>query len=262
MYKKEIDKTIKPIVDEFKNILEKDWISGVNDNSFGNVGITFERELGKSPDSTYFPDFYGVEIKCTTINSTYPLFLFSAAFDGPTFPEIDRIVEKYGNYDQVYHNKKTLFTKVNFKDKTLVNSKWYFQFSINDNRIFLDVYDLDENLIERKSFIYIKTLYNHLMVKLQRMAIVYAMQKRVKGKKYFKYYKIDVYKLKSFSKFMYLLKNGDINASLISRISKSGIDAGRYRNKNLVFEIDKDKVYYLFDRLYYYNSNTGKEIIN
>ena len=61
---------------------------------------------------------------------------------------------------------------------------------------------------------------------------------------------------------MYLLKNGDINASLISRISKSGIDAGRYRNKNLVFEIDKDKVYYLFDRLYYYNSNTGKEIIN
>ncbi len=251
MYKKEIDKTIKPIVDEFKNILEKDWISGVNDNSFGNVGITFERELGKSPDSTYFPDFYGVEIKCTTINSTYPLFLFSAAFDGPTFPEIDRIVEKYGNYDQVYHNKKTL-----------VNSKWYFQFSINDNRIFLDVYDLDENLIERKSFIYIKTLYNHLMVKLQRMAIVYAMQKRVKGKKYFKYYKIDVYKLKSFSKFMYLLKNGDINASLISRISKSGIDAGRYRNKNLVFEIDKDKVYYLFDRLYYYNSNTGKEIIN
>ena len=63
MYIKEINKTIKPIVDEFKNILKRDWISGANDNSFGNVGITFEREIGKSPDSMYFPDFYGVEVK-------------------------------------------------------------------------------------------------------------------------------------------------------------------------------------------------------
>ena len=60
MYIKEINKTIKPIVDEFKNILKRDWISGANDNSFGNVGITFEREIGKSPDSMYFPDFYWI----------------------------------------------------------------------------------------------------------------------------------------------------------------------------------------------------------
>ena len=94
MYKKEIDKTIKHIVDEFKVVLKRDWVAGVNDNSFGNVGITFEREIGKSPDSMYLPDYYGVEIKCTTINSTYPLFLFSAAFDGPLFRKLIELLKK------------------------------------------------------------------------------------------------------------------------------------------------------------------------
>lgn len=262
MNTKKIDESIKPIVDKFNEVLKKDWVPGINDKSFGNVGLTFERELGKKPDTTFFPDYYGIEVKCTTINSRYPVYLFSAAFDGPTYPEIERIIEKYGTYDYFYKNKKVLYTKVSFKEKTLVNSKWYFQFSKDKDKIFLNVYDLDKNLIEKKSFIYIKTLYNHLMIKLQKLAMVYALQKNINGKKHFKYYKIDIYEMKEFGKFIYLLENGYITASLVSRLGRSGNDAGRYRNKNLAFAIDKEKLYFLFDRLYYYNSRTGKEIIN
>ena len=124
------------------------------------------------------------------------------------------------------------------------------------------MYDINKELIEKKSFIYIKTLYDHLMIKLQKLAMIYALQKNINGKKYFKYYKIDVYEIKGFGKFMYLLENGFINASLVSRIGKSGNDAGKYRNKNLAFAIEKDKLFFLFNRLYYYNSYTNKEIIN
>lgn len=258
---KKIDKSIKPIIDEFNRINEKGWISGINDTSFGNVGITFERELGKKPDCMYLPDYYGIEIKCTTVNSSYPLYLFTAAFDGPNSFEIDRIVKNYGNYDSVYRNMKTLFTKVSFTEKTLVDGKWYFQFTLEDDRIYLNIFDKNGSLIEKKSFIYTKTLYDHIMVKLQRIAVIYAMQKRVRGKKFYKYYKIDVYKFKNFGKFMYLLTHDYINVNITSRISKSGKVAGTYNNNNLVFNINKDRIYFLFDRMYYYNSNTGKEII-
>jgi hypothetical protein len=36
-------------------------------------------------------------------------------------------------------------------------------------------------------------------------------------------------------------------------MNKSGIDAGRYRNKNLVFQISKDNIEKLFDKIYTYN---------
>ena len=49
-----------------------------------------------------------------------------------------------------------------------------------------------------------------------------------------------------FDRFLRLLKFGVIEVSLISRISKSGEDIGRYRNKNLVFMIRKQDIDKLF----------------
>ena len=86
-----INDDLKKLVNEFKRISNKKWIKN-NYKSFGAVGNTFEKELGKNADSTYFPDYYGIEIKCTSKFSKYPLYLFTVAFDDPTFPEIERIV--------------------------------------------------------------------------------------------------------------------------------------------------------------------------
>lgn len=43
--------------------------------------------------------------------------------------------------------------------------------------------------------------------------------------------------------------------SLISRISKSGNDAGRYRNKNLVFQIKNENLNKLFEEIYCFNKD-------
>ena len=59
--------------------------------------------------------------------------------------------------------------------------------------------------------------------------------------------------IKGFEVFLNLLKRGIIEVSLISRISKSGVDVGRYRNKNLVFMIDKSDLDKLFDQVYFYD---------
>ena len=69
------------------------WIKGIN-NSTNSVGLTFESLINKIPDSMYFPDYYGIEIKCSQRFSRYPLNLFSLSFDGPELYEMNRLLKK------------------------------------------------------------------------------------------------------------------------------------------------------------------------
>lgn len=201
----------------------------------------------------YFPDYYDTEIKCTTRYSKYPLFLFTLAFDGPTFPEIDRIVEKFGSFDKTFTDKKVLFARLSCIERINVNDKYKFKLSLdkNEKKLFLEVYDKEDNFVEKESFVYFESMKNHLTLKLNFLALVYASQKKMNKDKYFRYYKMCLYKLISFEKFLSLLESGVINVSLISRVSKSGADQGRYRNKNLVFEIRKDQIKRLFTPIYF-----------
>lgn len=246
----------RKLINEFIRISKKGWIKSVS-KSIGSVGLTFEKELGKKPDSMYFPDYYGTEIKCTTYYSKYPLFLFTLAFDGPTFPEINRIVEKYGYYDKDYKDKKVLFEKLSCANYTIVNDKYKFKLEIDDkeDKLYLCIYNLYDELLEKKSFVYFESIKNHLLLKLNKLAIIYAFKKKIDKEDYFRYYKIDIYNIRSFETFLKLLKEGEIEVTLISRISKSGIDAGRYRNKNLVFHIKKEKISLLFNQKFSSSTN-------
>lgn len=249
----------KILIKEFHRIANKRWIKSISKN-FGSIGLTFEKELGKNPDSLYFPDYYDIEIKCTSRFSRYPLYLFTVAFDGPTFPEINRIVEKYGYYDKDFKDKKVLFEKLNCINKVVVNNKYQFKLEIDrkKDKLFLCVYNLKNELIEKESFVYLDTIKNHLILKMNNLALIYASKKKINDEDFFRYYRLSIYKLKSFDTFVNLLNDGYINVSLISRISKSGIDKGRYRNKNLVFHIRKDHIEELFDKIYSYNYDENK----
>ncbi len=249
-----MDKDIKKLVEEFKRISNKGWIKS-SSNSHGVVGNVFEKELGKQADALYFPDYYGIEIKCTTRYSKYPLYLFTVAFDGPTFPEINRLIDSYGWPDKDFKEKKVLFANVKCNSKSIINNKYKFRLDIDENeeKMFLCIYDLNDNLLERKSFVYIDSLYNHLCLKLKKLATIKAFKKKTDNYNSFRYYYIAIYKLISFERFIVLLQNGYINASIIARMNKSGVDVARYRNKNLVFSINKKNINLLFEKVYSYN---------
>lgn len=251
-----MEDNIKNLITEFKKISNKKWIRSIS-NSFGSNGLTFESELKKKPDSLYFPDYYGIELKCTSFYSKYPLYLFTVAFDGPTFPEINRIIDEYGYPDKDFPDKKVLFEKVYCTKKTIVNKKYKFKLEIdrNEEKLYLCVYSINNKVIERKSFVYLDSIRNHLELKLNTLAFIYSKSRIFNNIKYFRYYQINIYKLKSFEFFLNLLNEGIIDVSIISRISKSGQDKGRYRNKNLVFEINKKNIPLLFDEIYKYNSD-------
>lgn len=249
-----MNKETQELIKQFKKIVAKRWIPSVN-KGLGSVGLTFEKELNKNPDSLFFPDYYGVEIKCTTRFSKFPISLFSIAFDGPTFPEINRILEKYGYFDPVYKNKKILFSKLSCTEKHYVNNRYKFQLEIDDDeeKLYLSVYDLFDCLLERKSFVYLESIFNHLTLKLNNLAIVYASKKVIHDKEHFRYYKICLYKLRGYDTFLNLLKNGKIEVYLEGRIARSGKDIGKYKNKNLIFKIKKELIQELFTEFYIKN---------
>lgn len=88
-------KNVELLLRKFFVISKKRWIRGVNDD-FSGVGLTFEKELGKSVDDNIFPDFRNIEIKCTQRYSRYPIGLFNKTFDGPRLFETNYILETYG----------------------------------------------------------------------------------------------------------------------------------------------------------------------
>ena len=58
-----------------------------------------------------------------------------------------------------------------------------------------------------------------------------------------------IYKLISFDKFITLLENNITKTSIIGRVSRSGNEEGRQRNKNLLFQIPKENITDLFNSI-------------
>lgn len=251
---------ITKLIRLFHKIAYKRWIKGeFTNNKIGNIGLTFEKCLNKDPDNMFFPDFEGIEIKCTTRYSDFPIYLFSTSLEGTTYPEIDRIVQKYGYYDKEFPDKKVLYEDFNFFTTHIVDEKWIFKLEVNkdDDKLYFCVYDINNKLIEKESFIYLNVLYNHITTKLSNLAIIKASKKSENNEIYFRFYEITIYKLISFDKFLELLEKKIINVSIVGRISKSGLRYGKYRNKNLEFKIKKEHIESLFKKVYYYNYDSN-----
>lgn len=245
-----INNKYEDLISEFKSITKQRWLKSVN-NSTNGVGLTFEKLISKEPDSMFFPDYYGTEIKCTTRFSGYPITLFTIAFDGETFYEMNRLLEKYGKQDTIYKDKKILISNLAVNKKILVNNKYYFEIKLDycNKKLFLAIYDINKNLIEKSSYIDFSSLKTHLELKLSRLTLVYASKKRIENDNYYRYYKMIIYELKSFETFLELLNNNIIKVEIVGRVSRSGSEKGRQRNKNLVFKLPKENITYLFNEI-------------
>lgn len=251
-----MEEEFKKIIDRFIEISKNGYVLGINNNETNSAGLTFERLLGKDPDSLFFPDYNGVEIKTTCRFSRYNISLFSMAFDGPDLFESNYLLENYGYYDTEFTNNKKLIVNLRINQKVLVNNKYYFELKIdyNDEKIELEIYNADFELIEKRAFIYFDSLKQRIEVKLKKMAVVYASKKKTNNYLFFRYYKIECYKYKNFDTFLKLIESEDIKLSLMLRFSRSGVESGKQKNKNMSFSIKKNSLYKLFDNVFTYEN--------
>lgn len=243
------------LLKQFIKISDKKWLRGVN-NTTNSVGLTFEYLLNKKTDSMYFPDYQGIEIKCTQRFSRYPISLFSLSFDGPNLYEMNRLLITYGKQDVKYNEKLQLQGSLFVNKYNLINNNLFkLKIDKENRKIIVAIYDLNYQLLEEKTYIDFETIKSRLELKLTNLAVIYASKKIIDNNLYFRYYLIEIYKLKSFNKFIELLEKDYIKVSIIGRVSRTGIEEGRQRNKNLVFSISKDQIDLLFQKVIEYNSD-------
>lgn len=196
---------------EFMKISKKGYIKGIY-NNFSSIGITFENELHLTKNEFSVPDYKGIEIKTRRAYSKSAITLFNAVPDGEDLFEVERLKNIYGYpckkdrrykvlYIEAYGNKLN-FSGVKFQYKIEVNKK--------DKKVYLCIYNRYDELIERKVYWSFDYLEERIMTKLKYLAVVNAWPNMINNWNYFKYYKIDFFKIKNFDKFLDLLGDGTI----------------------------------------------------
>lgn len=251
-----MNEQFQELIQKFNEINEKGYIKGINNNLFNSCGLTFEKLLYKKADSMFFPDYKGIEIKCKQRYSRYDISLFSISFNGPCLFESNYLLKTYGKCDKKFVDKKQLFINFKYKEKVLVNDKHYFELDMDyeNEMIFLNIYDLNGQYIEKRGFIDFKSINDRIKVKLNNLALVYASKKKVNDGLYFRYYKLVCYKYRGFDSFIKLLEKDVVKVSLVLRFAKSGADIGKNKNKNMVFKINDQDLIRLFNIVYFYEN--------
>lgn len=242
-----MDENIVAFKSKFEEIKSKGWIEA-SSNGRGNVGITFEKELGLSANRSENPDFKGIEIKTKQSNLYEYVTLFSSSFDG-MFPfEMKRISENYGMYDEICQNAKVFFGIMRASEFTIIGKKWKFKLDVDyiERKVYLAVYDNNNVIIDRQSYWSFELLKRRLETKLNYLAFVSAKRNFFHNKVYFLYYDAKLLKLKDFETFLFLLEKGIIRVSFKVGVYRSGPKYGNYYDHGTSFEIRADDLNCLF----------------
>ena len=250
MVDEEITKKIKKLKKEFKKIAEKGYIKGIYNNS-ASIGRTFESELNLEMNKNSVPDYEGIELKTRRTYSKSMITLFNAVPDGNKPLELSRLRDKYGwpyKRDKKY---KALYAEVYGNIIKSAGTKYKYKLEVNrqDEKIYLCIYNKEERLIEKEVYWSFNYLKEKLFNKLKILAIIEAWPNKIDGWNYFKYYRINFYKLKKFDDFINLIENGKIKLSIRIDIYVDKENYGKMYDHGCGFSISKKDINLLFYNL-------------
>lgn len=238
---------IEELVMKFTNISKLGWIKSHRQHNTG-IGKTFEDLIEKVEDNLNDPDYKGIELKTHRKSSNSFTTLFTACPDGPNSGENTRLREKYGEIDEE-SGLKTLHTSIFATRKTTYFNRTKFQMEIdyNDKKIYLLVFDMNDNLVEKTTFWTFDSLKKKLEKKLKVLAIVDSKSKKENETEYFKYDKITILKFKDFDKFLLAIKDGKIMLDIRIGVFKSGKNYGKTHDHGTGFRIKELDIESLYD---------------
>lgn len=237
----------KLLKNEFIRIKNYGWVKSSRNGNDG-VGRTFEDLIGKVEENFEFPDFCGIEIKTKRAYSNSYTTLFCATPEGNNFYEIKRLRDTYGYPDKILKNSKVLLNSVYCNEFCKVGLFYYFKLRIDYKRkiIILCIYDYNKNLLEDNLYWSFDIIKEKLERKLNYLAFISAHRKFVDGIEYFKYYKIDFYKLRNFDRFLFLLEKKKIRVTFKISVFKSGKKIGDIHDHGTSFDIKEEDLLLLF----------------
>jgi hypothetical protein len=232
-------KDITKIKGEFERIKSMGWILDRRPNNRdGGIGNTFEDLLGVDENNLKDPDFGLFEVKTQRqVTSSY-ITLFSRV---PSYP---KGVNKYlkDHYGEVRDNNfpelKKLYASLfgNRWSKVYEKQNMRLRVDQHKNKVFLEVANLDHNLLERNIYWDFEDL-EQASKKLNDVWVIYAENRKKDEERYYKYNNSDIYLNFDFSKFISSIDNGEIMFDLRMGVHKSGKNYGKPHDHGSGFRI-------------------------
>lgn len=244
-----IDEDIKELKKEFERIKRMGLIKVMRKGS-GGCGYTFETLLGKKEDQECKPDFKSIEIKCKYGFAKNHLGLFTCAPKRNGMSVVNYMYENYA-YENIENAQASkMFALKIFSHYTINKNGFTFRLGVNDidEKVYLKAYLNDEFLENICSWDF-QVLDEKLLTKLSTLALVDCYPYKRDNEDYVKYCKITFYRLKSFEKFLNLIKNDTIcvQTYLYERTDEPGNKV--VETHGFQFQIRKENIERLYDKI-------------
>jgi len=201
---------VKLLKNEFERIRKKGLIKSLRSGPTG-VGYTFETLLKKVEDQECKPDFKSIELKCKLGYSKSALTLFNCVPMRSGDSAIKYIYKNYNHYRFGNKNDYKLFARKICSNFSINKAALEFKLVVDyyHSEIVMKAYKNGE-YYEDVCFWDFRILERKLKKKLSYMALVKAYPYNRSGQIYYKYVKMDLYKLMGFFEFLKLIEEDKI----------------------------------------------------
>ena len=240
---------MKALKKEFDRIKRMGLVKCLRNGPTG-VGYTFETLINKEEDQESKPDFKSVEIKCRNNFGNEPLKLFHCSPMRNGEFATRYVFEKYGYYpkgdttkDKIYYNK--LFCEFSVPHG---GCEYRLKVDYDKRRIVMFTYEEGEYK-EEVCYWDFEVLEKRLNEKLSNLAIVYAYPYTIENERYFKFVRIEFYKLKSFEKFLELFEDDKMFIQMYIKDGLTNIGTPCLSACDVSFRLRSEYINRLFERL-------------
>ena len=249
---KESKKNMIDLQKKFKEIRQNELNKSLRDGT-GGMGYTFETLIGKKEDSNFLPDYKGIEIKTKMGFGKAPLTLFCMnpkRNDKLWYSKY--LLDNFGYMNPKDKNLKKFTEKVylnNFADsKDFIIYKAIID--LKNNKLKIIIVDRNYNFIDDGIYWNLDELEERIYTKLSCLALINGYPYYKDGEKYFKYTKLQFYRLKSFYIFLELLERNAIYIDFnIDMISDKNSNYGKIHDRGVSFKLNVNYLDNLFEKI-------------
>lgn len=233
---------------EFNRIKNMGYCKGLT-NDKNSSGITLEHLLKCTGADFNIPDFYDIEIKAVREMKNKHIDLFNSAPDGSIVNSTKWLSENFGYPDRDFPNIKVIKGNIYGNRISKIGTKHLFKLNIDysKKRIYLTILNYELKVVSKDIFWDFDSLKEKLFRKDSKLAIFEFYKKEVNGDKYYRFTKLEMFKLKSFEKFIECIERGKIFLVLKTGVFKKGKYEGNFKNHGTSFRINKEDIEDLFD---------------
>lgn len=245
-----MEKEIKELKENFIKIKNAGFIQSKLNNKNGG-GITIEKLLNGGAGELCYPDLNGIELKTIRKYKDAAIDLFCDTPFGPYINTTQWLALNYGYPDKTYPEKKSFKGEIDAIRKRKVGLFYYFKLKVEkkSEKIKLEIYNYKKIKINEDLYWDFNWIKKKLETKLNTLAIIETTKFFSKGKYYFKFENLKIYKLKSFDTFIDLIENGIISITFKMGYYKSGKYIGKIHDHGTSFNIRKENIELLFNEI-------------